>query len=91
MSETVKMDASGRVVIPQAIRERYGLVEGSYRLEIRESPEGIVLRPKPEEIPAERHSSGWVVFRSGEEETVDPVRSIDEERERRHEQVRGDG
>lgn len=91
MGETVKMDGSGRVVIPQAIRERYGLVEGSYRLEIRESPEGIVLRPKPEEIPAERHSSGWVVFRSGGEETVDPVRSIDEERERRHEQVRGDG
>lgn len=91
MGETIKMDGSGRVVIPQAIRERYGLVAGSYRLEIRESPEGIVLRPKPEEIPAERHSSGWVVFRSGEEETVDPVRSIDEERERRHEQVRGDG
>lgn len=91
MIKTVKMDDSGRVVLPQAIRERYGLVEGSYRLEIRESPEGIVLRPKPEEIPAERHSSGWVVFRSAGGETIDPVRSVDEERERRHEQVRGDG
>jgi AbrB family looped-hinge helix DNA binding protein len=89
MSRTVRMDRSGRVVIPQAVRERYGLGEGSYHLEIRESAEGILLRPKPEEIPAERHSSGWVVFRSGDEETVDPSRSVQEERERRHRQVRG--
>lgn len=90
MKKTVKMDRYGRVVIPQAVRERYGLVEGSYRLEIRESAEGIVLRPKPEEIPAERHPSGWIVFQSGEEESIDPVESVEEQRERRHRQVRGD-
>jgi len=91
MSKTVTMDRYGRIVIPQAVRERYGLLDDSYRLEIRESTEGIVLRPTTEEIPAERHASGWVVFRSGEEEVVDPARSIEEERERRHRQARGDG
>ena len=85
------MDPSGRVVIPRAIRERYGLLEGSYRLEIRESAEGIVLRPELEEIPVERHPSGWIVFRSGEEEAGDPVRTVGEERERRHGRIRGDG
>lgn len=91
MSKTVKMDRYGRVVIPLAVRERYGLQNDGYRLEIQESAEGILLRPKPDEIPAERHSSGWVVFRSSQEETVDPVRSVEEDREGRHGQVRGDG
>ena len=90
MGKTVKMDRSGRVVIPQAIRERYGLEGGAFRLEIRESAEGIVLRPMPEAIPAERHSSGWIVFRSADEETDDPVRAVDEERDRRHRQIRQD-
>ena len=90
MNKTVRMDESGRVVIPQAVRERYGLDGGAYRLEIRESAEGILLRPKAEEIPAERHASGWVVFRSGDEETVDPVEAVEAQRERRHAQVRGD-
>lgn len=90
MVRTIKIDASGRVVIPQDVRERYGLLEGAGRLEVRESAEGIVLRPLAEEIPAERHPSGWVVFRSSDEESIDPVQAIDEERERRHAQVRGD-
>lgn len=85
------MDPSGRVVIPRMVRERYGLLDGSYRLELSESVEGIVLRPVPEEIPAERHESGWVVFQSGDEETVDPVEAVEEERERRHGRVRGHG
>ncbi|MEQ1858247.1 MAG: AbrB/MazE/SpoVT family DNA-binding domain-containing protein [Longimicrobiales bacterium] len=85
------MDRSGRVVIPQSVRERYGLVNDSYRLEVRETAEGIVLRPSPEEIPAERHPTGWVVFRSGGEAVVDPVRAVEEERERRHRRVRDEG
>lgn len=83
------MDRSGRVVIPRVIREKYGLVEGSYRLEVSESVEGIVLRPTPEEIPAERDTSGWVVFRSGDQETINPSRAVEEERERRHRRVMG--
>jgi AbrB family looped-hinge helix DNA binding protein len=90
MGKTVRMDPSGRVVIPLSVRERYGLEGGAFRLEIRESAEGIVLRPKPEEIPAERHPSGWIVFRSSEEETADPVEAVEVQRERRHRQVRRD-
>ena len=87
MNDTIKMDRSGRVVIPQAVRERYGLLEGGVRLEIRESAEGIVLRPLPEEVPAERHASGWVVFRSSEGEAIDAVQEIGEDRERRNRQT----
>lgn len=91
MANTVKMDKAGRVVIPRMVRERFGLTDGSYDLELSESAEGIVLRPVAEEIPMERHVSGWVVFHSSDEEAVDPNRTIDEERERRHRQIRGDG
>lgn len=89
MKKTIKMDRAGRVVIPLVIREKYGLVDGSHRLEVSETVEGIVLRPTPEEIPAERHASGWVVFRSGDRETIDPSKAVAEERERRHRRVVG--
>ena len=91
MSKTVRMDRFGRVVIPQGIRERCGLLGDSCCLEISETAEGILLRPRPEDIPAERHSTGWVVFRSSEGETIDPIRSVEEEREGRHQQVREGG
>lgn len=90
MSKTIKMDRSGRVVIPQDVRDRYGLLEGAAKLEVRESAEGIILRPLPEEIPADRHASGWIVFRSSQEEDSDPVHAVEEERERRHRELRGD-
>jgi bifunctional DNA-binding transcriptional regulator/antitoxin component of YhaV-PrlF toxin-antitoxin module len=90
MDNTIKMDRYGRVVIPQVVRERYGLVEGSsYDLEIRESPEGIVLRPAFEEIPVERDPSGWLIFQSGEEDNVDPVEAVQDAREQRDREVRG--
>ena len=42
--ETVKMGKRGTVVIPRALREYYGLVEGE--MVVAESrPEGILLRP----------------------------------------------
>ncbi len=84
------MDASGRLVVPKAIRERYGLVGGSHEMEITETPDGIVLRPKGDTVPAIRDVSGWVVFQSGEEETVDPVVAIDAERRHRERSVGGD-
>jgi AbrB family looped-hinge helix DNA binding protein len=90
MSKTIRMDRSGRIVIPQDVRDRYGLLGGAARLEVRESAEGIILRPLPEEIPAVRDPSGWIVFRSSEEEESDPVHAVEEERERRHRQLRGD-
>ena len=85
------MDPSGRLVIPQAVRERYDLVDGAYSLELIETEEGIVLRPKLEEVAAEAHPSGWIVFRSGEAEAIDPAQAVAEERERRTRRGRADG
>ena len=42
MTVTVKVDAQGRVVIPQAERERLGLLEGG-ALELVSTPEGVLL------------------------------------------------
>lgn len=45
MTVTVKVDAQGRVVIPQAERERLGLPNGG-ALELTSTPEGILLEPR---------------------------------------------
>ena len=42
MTVTVKVDAQGRVVIPQAERERLGLSDGG-ALELVSTPEGVLL------------------------------------------------
>ena len=42
MTVTVNMDAQGRVVIPQAERERLGLPHGG-ALELVSTPEGVLL------------------------------------------------
>jgi bifunctional DNA-binding transcriptional regulator/antitoxin component of YhaV-PrlF toxin-antitoxin module len=84
------MDRSGRIVVPLAVRERYGLVDGDFRLEVRESAEGILLQPKWDEIPVERHASGWLVFRSAERESTDPVVAVEESRRRRLREITDD-
>ena len=42
MAMTVKVDRQGRVVIPQAERERLGLADGG-ALELVPTPEGVLL------------------------------------------------
>lgn len=42
MTVTVKMDAQGRIVIPQAERVRLGLPDGS-TLDLISTPEGVLL------------------------------------------------
>jgi AbrB family looped-hinge helix DNA binding protein len=42
VSVTVKLDAQGRVVIPQAERERLGMPDGG-PLDLISTPEGVVL------------------------------------------------
>lgn len=41
--EVVRMDEQGRLVIPKGIRERKGLTG---ELEMRETEDGVVLRPR---------------------------------------------
>ncbi len=90
MIKTITMDRAGRVVVPLAVREKYGLTGGAYSLEVCESAEGILLRPHLVDVPAERHPSGWVVFRSSDEETTDPDAAVEAHRERRQREVRGE-
>jgi AbrB family looped-hinge helix DNA binding protein len=87
MVATITMDAAGRLVVPKALRERFGLIGGAFQLEVSDTPEGIVLRPKGEAVPVTRRPSGWVVFSSGEGETIDSVAEITRERDRRTEQL----
>ena len=91
MTYAIKMDRSGRVVIPQAVRERLDLADGAYSLDLIESEDGILLRPKLEEIPAERHPTGWIVFDAPERGEADPVQAVEAERDRRLRQVGGNG
>jgi AbrB family looped-hinge helix DNA binding protein len=89
MSETIRMDRTGRVVIPRRIREAFGIEGGAFDLAIEASDDGIVLRPAAGAIPARRHRTGWVVFDSGDPESVDPVAAVSDERRRRQRTVTG--
>jgi bifunctional DNA-binding transcriptional regulator/antitoxin component of YhaV-PrlF toxin-antitoxin module len=84
------MDRVGRLVLPRATRERYGLVDGTHALDLEETADGILLSPRGEAIPATRHASGWIVFRSGEPGSIDPTHAVTQSRERRHRSVAGD-
>ena len=85
MPITIPMDRAGRVVLPKALRERFGLAGVAHELEVVENPEGILLRPVGADVPVTRDGSGWVVFRS--DPGPDPVALIDEERARRTREI----
>ena len=53
-SETVKMGRRGQTVIPQSLRRRFGLEEGSLVM-FEETPEGILIRPAVA-LPLERYT-----------------------------------
>jgi AbrB family looped-hinge helix DNA binding protein len=43
MRLTIRVDKSGRLVIPKPVRDRLGLVEGT-EFELHELPDGLVLK-----------------------------------------------
>ncbi|TVR28145.1 MAG: hypothetical protein EA387_00535 [Nitriliruptor sp.] len=51
MTTTVKVDAQGRVVIPQAERERLGLPDGG-ALDLVPTPEGVLLERRRQAVVA---------------------------------------
>jgi AbrB family looped-hinge helix DNA binding protein len=91
MAATVTMDRAGRLVVPRAVRERFGLTGGPYQMELVEAPEGIVLRPVGVDVSVTRDASGWVVFHSDADDappgSIDPIAAVETERERRGRQV----
>lgn len=86
------MDRAGRVVLPRAVRERFGLAGVAHQLEVVENPDGILLRPVGADVPVTRDASGWVVFHSDADglAPLDPVTLVDEERARRIREIAGE-
>jgi AbrB family looped-hinge helix DNA binding protein len=78
---TLKIDKAGRVILPKPVRDRFGLHAGS-DLEIRETPEGIVLRPVHQRPSLIKKGVFWVY--TGEiPPGYDILKAIDEDREER--------
>ncbi len=77
---TITIDAAGRVVIPQAIRRRLGLVAGT-ELEVDETDGGVVLRPTSV-VRIETAADGLPILRvphGTDELTTSDVRRLVEE------------
>jgi AbrB family looped-hinge helix DNA binding protein len=87
------MDAAGRLVLPKAVREQYGIANGAHQLEVSDTSDGIVLRPKGETAALVREAGGWMVFQADEEasaDSIDPVAVVDEARSARSRVVTGE-
>jgi AbrB family looped-hinge helix DNA binding protein len=83
----VTIDQAGRIVVPKAVRERLGLHKGS-ELELKESPEGIVLQPV-ERTSALARRNGRLVIVARPPKDFDPVRAVEEDREERMRYIGG--
>lgn len=75
MTVTVKVDAQGRVVIPQAERERLGLPDGG-TLELVSTPEGVLLeRRRRATVTVDHHGLPLVTL--DELDTVTNAETVD--------------
>jgi AbrB family looped-hinge helix DNA binding protein len=83
----VKVDQAGRIVLPKKVRDRLGLRKDS-ELELKESTEGIVLKPV-DEGSLWRDENGWPVFHGRPIGRVDWNRLVDEMREERMREIGG--
>ena len=84
MRKLLKVDAAGRVVLPQPVRKRFHLTPGS-RLEIDVEPDGIRLRPTTP-APSLTDEDGLLVHEG--EPTGDLLHAVEEARALRDEQVK---
>ena len=83
MKKLLKVDAAGRVVLPQPVRKRFHLTPGS-QLEIDVEPDGIRLRPKTP-APSLTDEDGLLVHEG--EPTGDLLHAVEQARALRDEQV----
>ena len=78
---TLKIDNAGRVILPKPVRDRLGLTAGS-NLDMRLTPDGIVLTPADQRSSLVKKGSFWV-HTGAIPRTYDLLKAIDEEREER--------
>lgn len=87
------MDKAGRLVVPKVLRERYGLGGAAHELELVDTPDGILMRPKAEFLNTKRTSSGWMVFEAPTQPGAKPIDSVAEielDRDLRRRRVAGE-
>ena len=56
---TIRIDKSGRIVLPKMIRERFGLIP-DLELEIVERPDGVLLRRRDDQPSMIKVDGLWV-------------------------------
>ena len=83
MKKPLKMDAAGRVLLPQPLRKRFHLTPGSL-LELEVEPDGIRLRPQTP-APSLREEDGLLLHEG--EPTGDLLHAVEEAGAFRDEQV----
>lgn len=83
MSKRLKVDASGRVVIPLAQRRRLGIEKGG-EVELADAPDGLLLRRPDRSSGLRRDKHGLLTVSTGRPSTTEEtLRAIREDRERR--------
>jgi len=83
----VSIDKAGRIVVPKAVRERYGLHAGT-DLELEETGRGIVLSPVESE-PALVRQNGVLVYTGKIAPGVDHTKLVEYDREERMREIGG--
>lgn len=77
----VTVDSAGRIVVPKAVRDRFGLRKDS-RLELEETDEGVILKPIKEGSALVRRN-GRLVFTGHPIGKINWDRLVEEDREER--------
>lgn len=63
MTTYLDVDRAGRVVLPKAVRERYGIGQGG-RLEIVDTGQGMLLKPEVTTPLVKHLANGFPVFQT---------------------------
>lgn len=77
----IRMEKSGRIVLPRAIRERFGLTP-DLDLEVIEQPNGVLIRRR-DEVPSMVEIDGFWVHQGTPDPGAQWDRVVDEVREER--------
>jgi len=83
----VTIDSAGRIVVPKAVRDRYGLRKDG-RLELEETAEGVFLKPIKSGSALVR-KRGRLVFTGRPIGKIDWDRLVEEDREERMRKIGG--
>jgi AbrB family looped-hinge helix DNA binding protein len=86
----VTIDQAGRIVIPKAVRDHFGLRKDS-TLELEERADGIVLTPVGSSAVLMRDEQGWLTAHSPVLTDVDVEKLIRETRDERFSDLKLEG